>query len=83
MSATKKSTMMFVEWVDSMGSPGWRNQRDIGTEAAVCQTAGFLVAESKTAITIACSRNLAEDSLPYNDCISIPKCAIKRKRQLR
>lgn len=79
----KKPVIMFVEWVDSCGSPGWRSERDIETEPAICQTAGFVVAESKTALTIACSRNTTEGHTPYNDCIAIPKVAIRRKRRLR
>ncbi len=83
MSKKQRPRMMFIEWHDAAGSPGWRAERDIQTVPAKCQSVGFLIRKTKKAITLACSRNLSNDGTPYDDSIVIPRSAIRRKRRLK
>ena len=80
----KKNKIIIIDWVDSCSYNGWRSDDDMGCKAGTlpCQTVGYLVNKSKTAIAIAQNRTLAEGYKPYGDIIHIPKSAIKGKRFL-
>jgi hypothetical protein len=72
--------IIFIEWLDSCGSSGWRPLAEIQTSPALCQSVGFLVAETKDAITVALNRTRSDGNVPFGECMAIPKIAIKRKK---
>lgn len=69
--------MIFVEWVDACAHAGWTDGSDLGIET--CYSCGFLVKETKEAISIAS----AISQHHANACISIPKAWIKKKRIIK
>lgn len=71
-----KAKILLVDWVDSCQTAGWQEERDCKVRVISCQTAGFLVEETKEAVCLALSRALTEGCHPYGDIITIPRCSI-------
>lgn len=69
-----------IDWIDScIGPAGWGEKEDYENVTIVkCTTVGFVVQETKEHITIANTVN--EDQLL--GVVTIPKCCIKKKKQL-
>lgn len=74
-----------VTWVDSMGGHGWEPVEEVKkTIPMTIQTAGFVVDETETHVTILQSYDERTDGRPHGDnYISIPKFAITHSRTLR
>ena len=79
----KNTKIVKVDWVDSCSHNGWIRSDDVALQATPlkCQTVGYLINESKTAIAIAQNKTMMteEGYRPYGDIIHIPKSAIMGK----
>jgi len=77
----KHPKLLVIEWIDSGVGAGYWERTENAEEALPieCTTVGFLVADEQSYKTIASSIT-AEQS---GGCITIPKVAIRRVRQLR
>ena len=70
---------ILIEWLDSVGVEGWSEDKEL--EPVKIVSAGILVKETKTKITIAISKG--NQKPPQFDCLlSIPKFAIQTRRRL-
>jgi hypothetical protein len=78
----KPYTLVVIDWVDSSstGKP-WRGIDDFGSEAQKplqCRTAGYLMASTKKAVTLAMNLAYEPGCNPHsagND-MTIPRCSI-------
>ena len=77
-----KQKAYHIKWIDSAGNFGWQGVSEKYTPAQ-CESIGFLVKESKDCITIALNRATDEGNAPYGELMTIPKIAIKRKKQIK
>ena len=79
----RKTKKVYVEWIDSCALGGWRYadalEGDKSTPSKIVSI-GFLVDESKTHVLITTS---ISESGSVMDALSIPKCAILKKKELR
>lgn len=68
--------LVLVEWLDSRGGTGWTLTDDLDASMCACWSAGWIMAESETAITVA--GHIGTD--PDQCCgeITIPRVAILR-----
>jgi len=71
---------LYIEWIDSCSMlNAWNGLDDFkGLKPTLCKTIGFLVDENIDAITLAGSY-CVEGGVVSGD-ITIPKCAIKKRR---
>lgn len=76
----KKPNIYIVDWIDSCGQNGWLDSDSCKVELSHCQTVGFFVDETKDALALALNRTTKEGHRPFGEIITIPKCAITRKR---
>jgi hypothetical protein len=74
-----------VFWVDSCSRGRWAGLDDYRKERpAICKTCGYLVAQTKTYITIALSQgDMTAMSNNVLDSISIPRSCVTRIRRLK
>ena len=86
---SKPLELVFIEWVDSAGIPGWKPLTAIQSDATpiVVESVGWIVAENDTALTIV--SHIYKDT-PQNgdtrhgaDSMTIPKGAITVRRAAR
>jgi len=68
-----------IEWVDSTFHHGWQLKQDSDCTFPQCVSVGIFIKEDKESITIAQS----ESADSYGDRITIPKCCIKKVRELK
>ena len=87
---SKPLELVYVEWIDSAGYPGWRSLEDIQREATpiVIESVGWVVAENDKSITLVSHvhKDIPEQSenVRYgNDALTIPKIAITVRRAAR
>ncbi len=74
-----KHKLVLIEWVDSMGSPGWHASHELKTmTVCTCQTAGFIVDEDMDSYVVALSCTVDEGARPFADLIAIPRIAVKK-----
>ena len=78
-----KPVILLIDWVDSVNSSGWKPTDECKADLLICQTAGFLVEETKDAICLALNRTTRTGYYPFGELVSIPKVAIKARRILR
>lgn len=89
--ATKRMEppVVWVEWLDSASRRGWSNidvaSRD---KTLVCRSAGYLLKETRSAVTLSTSICYGEDDRPtlvssVLDPITIPRRAVLSLRRLR
>ncbi len=72
---------LYIEWVDSASlgdNRVWHNQDEKPT-STLCKTAGFVIREDKSLITIA--GHITSEGHMSGD-ITIPKCSITKRRIL-
>lgn len=70
-----------VEWVDSMGTAGWR---DYSPADLRCTSVGILVDQNDERVVIANSVAHANQGTGYyHDVLEIPRAAVKRIRRLK
>lgn len=77
---------LYVEWVDSCGSAGWQGDAAIkeAEQPFLCATAGFFVSENKEVLVLALNRAVTHNSAkPYGELMTIPKVAIRKRRDLK
>lgn len=79
----KRPKILIVEWVDSAGLNGWCGSHELEPPLAVCETAGYFVSETRDALTMALNRGVNEGLKPFGELISIPKCAITKRKVVR
>ena len=73
--------MILVEWVDSSFAQGWMSKEHARHHSfSKIASAGILLHEDSEKITIMQSVSDKDDA---GDGITIPKCSIKRMRQLK
>ncbi len=72
--------IIHLEWVDSTSMQGWVN--DYKTPNVNCVSVGLLVSENKESITIASNKSLGFENA-YGQYMTIPKCAIKKRKWLK
>jgi len=73
--------MVLVEWVDSAFMQGWMlKEQALTHKFSHCTSIGFLVSEDKEQVTIVQSES---DKDSVGDGLSIPKCSIKKIRNLK
>lgn len=72
-----------VVWIDSSSMSGWTGSEEAKANIWRCQSVGFLIDETDTAIALAESRSEPKaEHKPYADIISIPKVAIISRSRL-
>ena len=71
---------VYVEWVDAVTGEGWIDKDDAIGECPIIKSIGFVVGESKTAITITHSVDDEHDNVSGH--IRIPKAWIKRRKKI-
>lgn len=70
--------LIYLEWLDSISNGGWRHETK--PESLVMRSCGILVNETKQYITISTSR---ADVGCYESPLTIPKCAITKRRNVK
>lgn len=78
-----KTKKVLIEWVDSSSIRGWRHESEMTdslAEPCKIKSIGYLIKDHKDFVTIATS--LSENGSMI-DPLSIPKCAIIKKRFIR
>lgn len=77
--------LVHVEWVDASFTEGWLDKetsdRDNPEPPMECETAGFLIYESKTHIVVA--HSTAPEVEKVDATMKIPRSAIRKIRKLR
>jgi hypothetical protein len=77
--------MVLVSWVDSCSNSGWQRFNDAPKgfwQPSRCETVGFLIHDSKHAITLALSRGADEFSSDFSETMTIPRVAITKIKKL-
>jgi len=72
--------ILLIEWVDSTFHGGWIGKDELKMVPLKCYSAGVVIDENPDAITLALSGGEGEQ---YADTMTIPKCSIKRIRELK
>lgn len=73
----------YIEWLDSAMPRGWARLDEMDEPAPhECQTIGFMVSESESAVRIASSLILEEGQEQASGIIEIPRRAIKKIRRV-
>lgn len=75
-----KLNLVLVEWVDSLGSPGWNNNFENGDMR--CVTSGHLIEKTKDRIVVALNKSLNSENA-YGDYMEIPLCAVTKITKLK
>lgn len=72
----------YIEWLDSAGYSGWRDQEDVARLTPYrCRTMCFLVCETEDHLIVTHTETYCVDAAfkkIYHDLFSIPRCAIQR-----
>lgn len=83
----KAMQLVYIEWVDSNGfNGGWRSISEVREAhgAADCFSVGWLAAEDDKAVTLVSHiSGSIEEPRSSNHDLTIPKCAIVRRRVIR
>lgn len=78
---SRKRKAVLLEWVDSTSrSPTWCDN-DVAYDEGLLRTLGFVVAETKSTLTVAA--HVGESLGLHSGGLAIPKCAIVRRRTVR
>ena len=72
--------LALVEWNDSSVLHGWEARDWFDGEVLKCQSVGFLLKETSDSVVLLLSRSSGDK---WAEGITIPKCSIKRMRQLQ
>lgn len=77
----KCKPIVVIEWVDSSSASdsGWRRLDEYDPDVATCMTAGFLITETKSVVMVVTS---VASTGQVHSPISIPKCAITRRKRI-
>lgn len=78
-----KRKLRIVRWVDSASAPRWRYPHEIDSRPATCLTVGYVVHETKEAITLAQTQRVDESYDDVNGCMTIPRGCIKSIRRIK
>ena len=72
----------YIEWLDSAGYTGWRDQEEVALLAPYrCRTTAFIVQETEEHLIITHTETYGIDpsfKKMYHDLLLIPRCAIRR-----
>lgn len=79
----KRGALKSVEWVDSGHTPQWRSPDQIPDYPATCVTVGFIIHDTKEALTLAQTVRVDNNYGDVNGCMTIPKCCIKKIEALK
>lgn len=73
--------IVWIRWVDSVvpAENGWHKPSDLNLNPLVIESAGILVSEDKHQITLC---NSMGNNAHITGVITVPKCAIKKRRLL-
>lgn len=79
-----KQKIVYVEWDDSAMIYGWQGSADIqdAIKIAKCCTVGFLVGEDKNVLALSLNASVDGRTCPFGEIVSIPKCAITKRRKI-
>lgn len=85
MTGWKRPPVVEVQWLDSMGYPGWRKREELETSCERTDdldhiTSGYLVVNRRDYVTVALSLGRGGSA---GDAIQIPRKAIKAITTLR
>ena len=80
--------LLYLEWLDSHAARGWKTFEELkeDDEPLLCQTVGWLLAESKSAVVIVSSKAGGGDTGSTevgSGCSTIPKVAITKRLEIR
>ena len=82
MTTKRLPRLCYLEWVDSASYRGWTDVdlcKKLKPESTI-RTAGWLIHETKDAVTISAHWAVDPDTSPHHSPMAIPKVAIKRRR---
>lgn len=79
----KARKLQIIRWVDSASTPRWKYPSEIDHRPATCVTVGWLVHDTKDAITLAQTQRINEDYDDVNACMTIPRGCIKSRRTIK
>lgn len=75
-----KYKKVYLEWVDSCSSRGWNYMPDFKDDELIVKSIGFIMKESKKSIVISTSFTHYDSAM---DPLTIPKCAIVKRRNFK
>ena len=75
-----KHRVIYIEWKDATGAQGWHD-KDAELELAAIQSIGWLIRETKNAVTITTGIAVADGG--YMGMQSIPKAGIIKRRYVK
>lgn len=74
--------IIYIEWQDAVGADGWSRMTNIEKEGlAVIKTVGFLLKETKEAVTVLHSVDISNNQ--SGAWMVIPKAQIKKRKFLK
>lgn len=77
--------ILYVEWVDSAGTPGWCSKEEIDHSKNIMpiRSVGFLVHDTKDALVLALNHSHGERiGRPFGELMTIPKIAITKRTRI-
>lgn len=74
-----KHKLVIVKWLDSNIASGW--SREVCNQPAKCVSVGWMIAKSKTAITLTANKTKSTTPQKCGD-ITIPRCSITSIKSL-
>ena len=72
--------LVFVEWIDSIGTQGW-NVPDADLRPALIHSIGWLTAESPDHLTL--TSHIQTGQIHHHSDLAIPRCAVRSLKHLR
>ena len=69
-----------INWVDARSIDDWVKPQHIDTTDGVVKSVGWVIRETKKTVVLAASYYKLTDA--YTSIMVIPKCCIKKRRQL-
>lgn len=75
--------IVFLQWMDATGTDGWLEADDVRTDPQYMETCGFLICETKEAVTVTVAHvpDMKSCSKPIGAYMTIPRgCITKMAR---
>lgn len=78
----KRGALKAIQWVDSAHTPQWCRREQVSPSPATCVTVGYVLHETKEAITLAQTVRTDNANGDVNGCMTIPRGCIKKIESL-
>lgn len=81
----KSKTLVRINWLDSQSpdDAGWKNKKDVDKNAVRLSSVGFIIGQTKTAITLAASRpRKRENSDSVTGIMCIARNSIQKIKEI-